>query len=505
MRLSVRLDAGLPRRWHLRLLERLAGCPGLTVGLDARPGPGGLPANAALLFRLEALLRGLARDGPAAAVSASDLDAYRRSDDVPPDLILDLCGDVEPAGRAPVWHLRFEGASGESALLAALLAGRTPVVTLTEGARVLASGRVGTEARGVMLTAFEDALVRTTSLILAALSGRGPCLADAVPVMWDAPANPCAPHALAARAARIGARLVARRLLALCTRADHWRIGWRRLSGPDTIDLRGHPASGWRTLPDDGLRYYADPFPVADASGTVLFMEEYAYAQGRGVISAVRFGADGPLGTPVPVLEASHHLSYPCVFAADGASWMVPESGASGTVDLYRATAFPRGWVKEATLLDGLCASDPTLFRQGDRWWLSASVRDDGERDGPFAAWGSNSDALHLWSAPDFRGPWTPHAGNPVLIDVAAARPGGHVVLRDGALVRPVQDCRTRYGAALGLARIERLDDAGYRQRAEGSLEPGPRFSGSGLHTLNRTTDFEFIDGAGRVRRRFRA
>jgi hypothetical protein len=35
-------------------------------------------------------------------------------------------------------------------------------------------------------------------------------------------------------------------------------------------------------------------------------------------------------------------------------------------------------------------------------------------------------------------------------------------------------------------------------------LRAGPRFPGTGLHTLNRTQHFEFIDGAGRVRRRFR-
>ncbi|MCJ2033937.1 formyl transferase [Methylobacterium sp. J-068] len=508
MRLSVRLDGRVPRRWHLRLIERIVRQSGMPVSVEATPGPGALPSNAALLFRLEAMLRRLPANGPSAPIARTELDAVTVRDGALPDLILDLCGDVEGGPNARVWRVAYDGVPGEAALLAALLAGRMPIVTLTENGRSLASGRIGTEARGIMLTAFEDSLVRTMSLILAALAGPGPRLAqDTILVggmraragqaegfsAWD----------LGARAARLGSRMVARRLRALCIRDQHWRVGWRRLSGPDLVDLRAHPESGWHALRDDGLRFYADPFPIADADGTVLFVEDYVYGQEKGLISAVRFGPDGPVGTPVPVLEAAHHLSYPFVFAQDGAYWMVPESGTTGTLDLYRSTAFPGGWIKDSTLIAGLNASDPTLLKQGERWWLFASVRDDGERDGPFEAWGSYSDSLHLWSAPDFRGPWTAHARNPVLIDIASARSGGRIIARAGALIRPVQDCRTRYGGALGLARIERLDEAGYVQRVETVLRPGPRFPGHGLHTLNRARDLEFIDGAGRVRRRF--
>lgn len=506
MRLSVRLDGSTPRRWHLRLIERLTHCPGLSVCVDARPGPGALPTNAVLLFRLEALLRGLPQTGPSAPITSTNLDAMRARDAAPADLILDLCGDVAALPGTRVWHLRFDDLPGEAALLKALLAGRMPVVTLSEGPRIVASGRIGTEARNIMLSAFEDALVRTMSLILAAVAGRAPQLSG--DTIFDGPieareAEGLSALDLSAHAMRMGARMVARRLQALCIRAPHWRVGWRRVSGPDLIDLRAHPESGWHILADDGTRFYADPFPIADAHGTVLFVEDYHHSQEKGVISAVRFGPAGPLGTPVPVLEAAHHLSYPFVFAEEGTFWMVPESGLNGTLDLYRATSFPGGWVKEATLMSGLNASDPTLLKRDDRWWLFASVRDDGENGGPFAEWGSYSDSLHLWSAPNFRGPWTPHPNNPVQIDIASARSGGRIVERDGTLFRPVQDCRTGYGGALGLARIERLDGAGYGQRVETILRPGSQFRGTGLHTLNRSSEFEFIDVASHVRRRF--
>ena len=295
------------------------------------------------------------------------------------------------------------------------------------------------------------------------------------------------------------ARSVASRLYRLCYNAPHWRTGWRRLAGPDLFDLGHHPDTGWNTLPDDGRRFYADPFPLAFAGSTHVFVEEFPHATGKAIISAVRFGPDGPEGTPVPVLEEPYHLSYPFVFERDGEAWMVPESSAAGSVDLYRATRYPGGWVKEATLLSGVVASDATLLEQGGRWWIFATLR-DAVPEAP-AGSGSYHDALCLWSAPNFRGPYTPHPANPVLIDPATARPAGRIVERGGRLIRPVQDCATGYGRALGLARIDRLDPEGFSQTLIGRIEPGPAWPGSRLHTVNTGGGIECIDGSARAPR----
>jgi hypothetical protein len=75
------------------------------------------------------------------------------------------------------------------------------------------------------------------------------------------------------------------------------------------------------------------------------------------------------------------------------------------------------------------------------------------------------------------------------------------VVQRNGALIRPFQDCRDGYGAALGLARITRLDDEAFEQQVETILRPGPLWPGRRLHTLNRAGSLECIDGSGTARR----
>lgn len=497
MRLRLRLDGRRPRRWHVHLLRRIAALPDVrAVEIDARPGPDAWPANADLLFSLEALIHRLPRVGAASPASAADLSPWPLAGLAVPDLTVDLCGDVAPAGGAALWRLSFDGMPGEAGLLASLLAGHAPVIALQDGARRVATGRTGTERRGVMRTSFDDALMRTVSLVSAALAGRDESGLESV-----RPGSAAAPAALpAARVlARTGGMLahaVAQRLYHLCYHAPHWRVGWRRLAGPDVIDLRRHPEGGWRVLPDDGRRFYADPFPLDHRGETWVFVEDFVHAVGKGIVSAVRFSADGPVGTPVPVLEEAHHLSYPFVFVRDGQAWMVPETGSAGTIDLYRATAFPGGWVKAATLVSGLVASDATLVEQAGRWWMFATVR-DAAPDAPLGS-GSYSDALHLWSAPDFRGPWTPHAHNPVLVDVASARPAGRIVARGGALIRPVQDCTEGYGRALALARIDRLDDDGFAQTVETRLRAGPGWPGTRLHTLNRSETLECIDGSAR-------
>ncbi len=484
MKLTLRLDPNRLRRWHVGLAERLARRADTRVAVEFTAGAEPLPGAVDLLLRLERLVHGLP---PGAEVAAARGDFARFTADGAADLVLDFTGTAAQAGTR-TWRVTFDGAADEAAALAALTEHRTPIVAITDAATnaVIAGGHPGTEFAGIVTLAYRDVMARTATLIVAALDGAG--------ARTEAGQTPStlATAPLMRFAAKSLARSAVRWLYHLCYNAPHWRVGWRYVDGPDLIDLRTHPASGWRELPDDRKRFYADPFPIKHGGRMVMLVEDFAHALGYGVISAVEFDANGPVGTPRPVLDTGTHLSYPFVFAEEGDVWMVPETGATGTIDLYRAAAFPDRWVKEATLVSGVVASDATLFEQHGRWWMFATVRDGG---------GAFSDALHLWSAPDFRGPWQPHQRNPLLVDIASARPAGRMVERNGALIRPVQDCREGYGAALGLARVTRLDDEGFAQTVETILRPGPLWPGRRLHTLNRAGRLECIDGSSNARR----
>lgn len=488
MRLTLRLDPKRLRRWHVALADTLARRAGTRLSVEWKPDGEPLPTAVALLFALERLVYGLPADDTASAAPA-DLARFGAASEAP-DLVLDFTAGAPHAGAdraARTWRITFDGVADETGALAALAHGRTPVVAINDAATgaVIVSGHPGTETAGIMTLGFRDVLARTTTLVIAALDGTAP------PIEADAQAHALSPTAVARFAMKSLARAAARRLYLLCYNAPHWRVGWRFVEGADVIDLRAHPKGGWRDLPDDRRRFYADPFPIEQNGRVFVLVEDFAHPLGYGVISAVEFDAAGPVGVPRPVLDTGSHLSYPFVFEHRGTVWMVPESVATGTVDLYRAATFPDRWVKEATLLSGIEASDATLLEHDGRWWMFATVR----------AGGAFSDALHIWSAPELLGPWQAHRGNPVLVDIAAARPGGRMVRRNGRLIRPFQDCTEGYGAALGLAEVTRLDDEGFAQRIETVLRPGPEWPGRRLHTLNRAGRLECIDGSATARR----
>jgi hypothetical protein len=66
----------------------------------------------------------------------------------------------------------------------------------------------------------------------------------------------------------------------------------------------------------------------------------------------------------------------------------------------------------------------------------------------------------------------------------------------NGGLWRPVQDCSSGYGAALGLAEVIELSPTTFRQVVRHAIKPGPLWPGRKLHTLNRCGELEVIDGA---------
>lgn len=489
MRLTLNIDASPLRRWHLLLIDRLRSIAGVDLSISLPKSDATDQSGLDPLFRVEGFLNGLRPDSLFAIASRADATVPAGPPTGAADLVLDL-GGMASAVPGRRWSLHFDGETGEGALVAALLGGRNPLVELMEEGQLIAAGRPGSENGRILLAKLDDILSRVVTLIVAAASGER-LRVPALPVQAEASSAP--PEGMTRTIAKTIALKGVELVYRTCFHAPHWRVGWRKLGGPDLFALKRQPETGWTDLPDDGTRFYADPFPILHEGRLTLFVEDFVHANDKGIISAVEFGPEGPLGKPEPVLEQPGHLSYPFVFARDGEVWMIPESGTAARVDLFRATAFPGGWVKEATLIDGVVASDATLIERDGIWWLFATVRDGG---------GSFSDALHLWSAPDFRGPWKPHPRNPVLIDIASARPAGHMIVRDGQLLRPVQDCRQGYGKALGIARVTRLDGDGFAQEIEAILEAGgPLWPGRRLHSLNSAGGFEFIDGSAMARR----
>jgi hypothetical protein len=264
---------------------------------------------------------------------------------------------------------------------------------------------------------------------------------------------------------------------ALCH--QRWELAVASLEG-----LRS-PASCFRQLTPPDACFWADPFPVVDRGRCFLFFEEFTTAGQKGRIMTAECGRGGFLSEPECVLERPYHLSYPFVFESHGALYMIPETRANRTIEVYACTSFPNKWELCRTLFPGIDASDPTPARIEDRWWLFTNV-------GRFS---SAYDDLYLFHAADPLGKWTPHRGNPVKSDVRSGRSAGRIVIADGKAFRISQDCSRRYGYALNAHEITRLDPAGYHEKCAGRIAPA-RCSRRllGIHTANAAGGLIFAD-----------
>jgi len=490
MIIEVRLVDSPVRRWHLELIDRLASLPHVQVTLAERPKVQDSRNYGGAVEGVMAFERLLHRAPPGLGTpqDSSVLDALPLTGERTADIELDLSST--PRANARTWWVEFDGHTGERAAFEALRRGAQPLVHVVRpGPMVAASGRPGSEMPGVLATAFDDMLAGCITLIIKAVLGEEATTPSEVPL------GQTSVPSLSRHLVKQAVGSVAHRGYRALYRAPHWRVGWRYVDGPGLIDQPDSAPGGWHDLPDDGLRFYADPVPFIHLDRTYLFVEDYEHRLGRGVVSMVEFDAAGPMHTPVPVLEHRVHLSYPFVLEAEGDVWMIPETSAAGTVELYRAAPFPHDWTLVTTIVDGVEASDATLFRRNGKWWMLATVRSQG----------SFSDALSIWFADRLRGPWSAHPHNPVLIDIASARPAGRVEERDGRLLRPVQDCRNGYGAALAVAEILRLDEQHFDQRVIARISPGAAWwPGRRLHTLNRAGRLECIDGSAMAPRLWR-
>ncbi len=243
-------------------------------------------------------------------------------------------------------------------------------------------------------------------------------------------------------------------------------------------------------------RFWADPFVVAHADTWCLFIEEFVYARGKGHIAAMTVDANGVVGPPRTVLQCPYHLSYPFVFEYNGEHFMVPESAANRTVDVYRCTNFPDTWEHAATLMRDVHAVDATLLEHGGRWWMFVNIREN-----PGA---SALDELFLFHADTpLSANWVPHPCNPIVSDVRSARPAGRVFEHNGNLYRPSQNSARRYGHSMAINQIVTLTTEAYEERLVETIKPEWAPGIVGTHTLNHAAGLTVIDALKRRRKYF--
>ncbi len=226
--------------------------------------------------------------------------------------------------------------------------------------------------------------------------------------------------------------------------------------------------------------FLADPFLTRSDDGSPRLLCETLDGT---LPRIVAIDLDDRFAERQPLTLGEGPASYPYVFEVDGELWLTPEQHRRTRLDAYRLQG--ANTCAATLLLDGVAVVDPTIVRHDGLWWLFYTD----QRSGP-------NYALHVCWAEHPRGPWRPHARNPVKIDIAGARPAGNFFMRDGLLHRPAQDCTERYGHAITIQRIDVLTPEAFAETCVARIDASVarRKGAIGVHTLSHGHGWVALD-----------
>lgn len=211
------------------------------------------------------------------------------------------------------------------------------------------------------------------------------------------------------------------------------------------IAYRGIDQEKWKTvsLPDN--QWCADPFVIEDGSDHYIFVEQYLKDKDKGCIGYFKFMDGEPINQGI-IIENTYHMSYPDVFRYKGQYFMIPESSANSTVDLYVADHFPEKWRKVKTLINGQKYVDSTVYQDGEDYYLISYSMIGGYEIHVFAL-DMEKQEVTLVSKRKY--------------PKNVGRPGGRLFKENDKLMRPAQDCSRKYGEALILYQVDDLNRDG--------------------------------------------
>ena len=239
---------------------------------------------------------------------------------------------------------------------------------------------------------------------------------------------------------------------------------------------------------------WADPFPVYTDNQLWLFAEEIKNKGFGSIVCFPYLKEEKRFGNPQTMIRESFHLSYPFVFNYNNSWYMIPETGETGNVILYKATHFPHSWEKHETLMSGKKMYDVTPFEYQNNWYCFASERSK-ESCSP-------NDLLQLYQLKEGPlGPWKLHPASPIKIDVRGGRSAGKIFQKAGKTYRPAQLGAPKYGYAIQLYEILKLDDFNFEEQLVETILPNWRAGNLATHTYNEINGWQFVDSQRLIRK----
>lgn len=227
----------------------------------------------------------------------------------------------------------------------------------------------------------------------------------------------------------------------------------------------------------------ADPFLYVQNDELFLFYENKKLYT-PGVIKMTCTKDLNKWNTPVTVLKEDFHLSYPFVFCDGDTVYMIPETGADGSIRLYEATdASLTKWKFIKKLLvqpEGkvikMSYADSSVYKKDGTYYLMTTLQ-----------YADGINTLELYCSDSLLGEYKPHPDSPIVSSTQFGRNAGSLQLIDGKLYRYSQDCTVRYGDNVNVSEVMELSPTTYNERLlrENIFLPNDSFYKHGGHQFN--------------------
>ncbi len=252
-----------------------------------------------------------------------------------------------------------------------------------------------------------------------------------------------------------------------------WSVAYRDLQNEETayrFAQAGIPEGQW----------VADPFLLEHRGQQYLFCEQYETTENKAGIGYFVFESGIPINKGI-VLCRPYHISYPCLFTYKDDVYMIPETAANQTVELYRAVDFPNKWELDTVLLENVRCVDSTVYESEEGLYLLSYEKRG--KEWIMTVFSLDMDRRSLKKC------------SQKIYKENVGRPAGNLWREDGKLYRPAQDCKEKYGEALLIYRMDSLNplQETLEQWITAEQLTMPQ-AAQRVHTINRSSRYEVID-----------
>ncbi len=269
------------------------------------------------------------------------------------------------------------------------------------------------------------------------------------------------------------------------TTCTDWQIAFADNTLEDIVD--GSPLKLHVMEHDYKDRWFADPF-ILDVTDTeiLLLVECVTDDTRRGRIALLNVDKESyKLKNMFYVLDLPTHLSFPVIVRHNGHVYVYPESGESGSLDIYEFDSSKKSLVFQETIMDKALGDAIISDEFGDLYMFATENPDMNGRC--LSIYRRNADKS-----------WT--LDEKVLFDDYVARMAGEFFKVGNKIYRPAQECNESYGHGLVIQEVispRESEDMKWHFREVCRMTSSLKRYPLCLHTLNAYKNVVVMDVKG--------